>query len=694
MRRLFVLSLGLFTLVTAAAVAAEPPTAPNYRFEPIPFQELPLVISGAGRSCTNQATGEVYSTDTAHGVIAWNDVPEASGYVYYYDVDTTIGTVERRTRGHDPHPGASDSFSVNASCGQGTATAPAGTHWGGTYGASTNNGDAAQLAAAIIANVRNVAVYAEFPDYDITGGLYFEQRFPTADKTPKAGRPIEIQLLLFNNEDSTDLVRGINWAGLQLESGDNYEIVEGPIPGAIQPNFQLNPAQGIQRRWIIKPLNDEPITIRTSATGRNAAFLPVEVEFEQEIEVEPQALDVSIQLAAPDARRGGAKEVALNSMTMGSIVVQSFTDQPLDVRFDDSPLRSSNASRLEVTDVPSETSFVLQPEDIVTFPFTVSGKDAGEAELATSVSAQADGEIFSDDAKQPVLIGKALEVKIDVTPNPLFFGDPDKESKPRSARCRTLQTQREDVSNCIEVKATITNNSKRTISDVVVQGLEAQPHRGLTLASLSETLGVPVTFIEHDAASITPKTLTAGASTDVIWRVEAFDGPARVRVRTLVTGNDGGETATALGEGQMRVTKDTLAEIRIRPTRFAALPVGPGDPLETDAGNAISIGGTIKNVSEDRELEITLQEVFSGNAGHGILYSPDSWLYGRSPAARQPFVIQPQQTMNLKALVRTVRAVVGVTSTMSYSVKAFALTRQRGRHRHQRRGLGSGRVHR
>ena len=417
--------------------------------------------------------------------------------------------------------------------------------------------------------------------------------------------------------------------------------------------------------WEFDEPGDYPVTLTATDLGGDedtaTAVITIERTLAAEISLSGNDLEVGDEITA-------------------TVTVTSSLERDVTASFADAALRSSDPDKVAVTPISAiPDEFVVAPGESASFMFGLEATGSGRPRVLTRVTgSNTDGDYESEDSAT-VRVGAELDVTFEMTPPQVFLNAPEMESAPRSARCLALESQREDVTNCVEIKATIKNTSNRTISDVNVEGLTEGAHKGLTITALTGDVGVPLTFIELVPAAGTaqmPQGVTLGPddTADIIWRLEAFDGPAKVRLRTLVSANDNGSLVTKLGENSLSIVKDVLAEVRIRPTRVSALPLNVGDPLQGLAGSGVFVGGNIENVSEDQTLEVELQEVVTGNAGHGILYAPSKWGRGRTPDARQPFIIEAGETLDLFAAIRTLRAEVAANATVEYFVSAKSLT--------------------
>jgi hypothetical protein len=346
----------------------------------------------------------------------------------------------------------------------------------------------------------------------------------------------------------------------------------------------------------------------------------------------------------------------------------------------------------EVEPVPLPEPFSLTPQDNTKSFFARAEILAGgKIQLGSRISANSSDGVTEYTAIKDIN-DAALQVTFKTTPKPLLLNEPDLEGNEPSDRCKVLQdaeTGEDDpaindpVTNCVEITATIKNAGLTTFENVNVLGLASGPHKGLRITSLDGgSVGVPLILIEREPPAGTPEApveepeafdLAPGESKKFTWRLEAFDGPAKLRLRVLVTGSDNGETIRRLAEGEYRIISNVLAEIRIKPVRIGARVLNKNDALQGLAGFAVHIGGTIKNVSDEETLEIEIQEVITGNAGHGIMYSRDRWTSNRTPGTRQPFQLVPGEEIGLTSILRTLRAITATDAKAKYFVKAFSL---------------------
>lgn len=187
--------------------------------------------------------------------------------------------------------------------------------------------------------------------------------------------------------------------------------------------------------------------------------------------------------------------------------------------------------------------------DFIDFPATFSG--AGEVELTANLAARK-----PDGTWETATITRTFTVlsrPLTVTVVPI----PDK-----------FVLHQNDNNNRTTVTVTIKNNrspeigNENTINNITVNG----GADGLIITSLLPDPAVPVNVISFTppispvppATAIPPVSLDAGETTQFIWIVEAFDAPGKMALKVVVNGNDGGETITATGSGELNVIDDLL----------------------------------------------------------------------------------------------------------------------------------------
>lgn len=221
-----------------------------------------------------------------------------------------------------------------------------------------------------------------------------------------------------------------------------------------------------------------------------------------------------------------------------------------------------------------------------------------------------------------------------------------------------------DLDRLVEVIVAITNVSKQVVTEVQA----VIPSDPIQLTSLAEDLNIWLTPIKVPPGifgTIQPGAANAVRVTNVYEATDRTYAEASIILQGKVE-NTGVQAA---GEGIVDIGGETLLEARFdiedRPYR---------------AGQVVRVFGSLKNVSrfkardgsvlrEGKTLGVVVFPTIEGNGALGYVFEKDSG--GRTPDGPTTFLLEPDQTVEIEAIVPTAEVATNTTTRVNYSIAGY-----------------------
>lgn len=333
-----------------------------------------------------------------------------------------------------------------------------------------------------------------------------------------------------------------------------------------------------------------------------------------------------------------------------TVVVKSFSDKTFLVTFDQPLLLA------DVEDV------VLVDEEIRVEPFRLDS-DNPSREIRVPVFATGRGLVtliapataVDGEGNETGLMGQVeitvrpLVTEIVITPRETVLNlTPDKK---KTAKCLDYEANRAPGakwSDCIEIVATITNESEQTVVDVEVPG--ADDVLGMISSLDLENPGVPLVMLGLETSSgvdpatqepiplSAPATLEPGESIVYTWYVGAFDAPVPLEIEVLSLGGINDRQVRGYGEETFKLIDEVVLKWGIKPKDGRRVFI---------SGQTPRVQGFIENVTkeagDERELLVLVYQTYDGNLGGGFMIAdqasgpsqaggPDTYTFFSLPA--------------------------------------------------------------
>lgn len=221
-----------------------------------------------------------------------------------------------------------------------------------------------------------------------------------------------------------------------------------------------------------------------------------------------------------------------------------------------------------------------------------------------------------------------------------------------------------DLDRLVEVVVAITNVSKQVVTEVQA----VIPSDPIQLTSLTEDLSIwltPIKVPPGTFGTIQPGPANAVRVTNIYEATDRTYAEASI----ILQGKVGDTGVQAGGEGIVDVGSETLLEARFdiedRPYK---------------AGQVVRVFGSLKNVSrfkardgtvlnEGRTLGVIVFPTLEGNGALGYAFEKDSG--GRTPDGPTTFFLEPDQVIDIEAIIPTAEVATNTTTRVNYSVAGY-----------------------
>ncbi len=217
-----------------------------------------------------------------------------------------------------------------------------------------------------------------------------------------------------------------------------------------------------------------------------------------------------------------------------------------------------------------------------------------------------------------------------------------------------------DHENLFEVEARFTNQGDTDIEGLALPATgDPVGQRSLRVDELGNPIpGVAIEPLDDPNPAFADTTLEKGEATSLIYHFEGLD-EAYAELSVLASGTYEDERVTGRGAVEVKVISDLLVEFGIKPAR--------SEPYL--GGQTIRMAGVLENTSDDTVVGVTVYPTTDGNAGNGIVFPADAG--GRTPDTPYGFVLQPQQKIDVQALLPTAELEVASDASATWEVRAW-----------------------
>ena len=170
--------------------------------------------------------------------------------------------------------------------------------------------------------------------------------------------------------------------------------------------------------------------------------------------------------------------------------------------------------------------------------------------------------------------------------------------------------------------------------------------------------GVAIEALDEDPPDLPADDLDPGESMTQTYEFRGTD-QAHAEAATIVQGRMGDEAVSGRGTVVVKVLTDVLVEFGMKPARA-------GDAL---GGSPVRLTGVLRNVSTEERVGIVVIPTTDGNAGNGNVYpAADA---GQTPLSPLDIYLEPEEEVDLGAVLRTMEHPVATDAVVSYEVRVW-----------------------
>lgn len=378
----------------------------------------------------------------------------------------------------------------------------------------------------------------------------------------------------------------------------------------------------------------------------------------------PVKVDISVPRTKYDAGEEFVATVRVTSYEeepqmvafLGPIVGEAVSDETL--------------KRLEISELDPVDPFTLTRDNRSrSFPVAMKAVKAGLAVLRSEISFASSGGQAETDLDQQQIVVDPLGISIAAMPQQFALNQMAENRM--SGGCIALQgASGEEAANCVEITLSITNISDQVVTDIFVP--DATNVLRLISSRDLENPGVPLTplrFVPHAGTAAKPESfsLQPGEVARFIWNVSAFDAPADLKLKGLVTAGIAGKPIQSGTEGSLKIVDEPLLKWGVRPFEGRT---------SYQSGQGVRVEGFLENVSlesgEGRDLLVLFYQIHEGNLGGGFMV-PSSQA-GSTPGQYFIFELPAEgegRRVSTSALFRSFRTWTPASGTVRYAVSLW-----------------------
>ncbi len=343
------------------------------------------------------------------------------------------------------------------------------------------------------------------------------------------------------------------------------------------------------------------------------------------------------------------------------------------IKFDDPLLKEETAlgkaedAILTVDTPPLPPPFDLTPENSSrTFAVPVRVNKLGVTEIVSSLSFTGPDGITGTVKKAVKVSAPPLKLTLDFTPEQTVLNQTEDSSK--TAECVAHELNNSAVKNCIEITATIKNDSDKAVKNIVLP--EAENPLRLIASTDPESPGVPLTKIDYHPPHSGQIDLEPGEQAVWTWHMNAFDAPAKLSFTPLFLASQNGEAIRIAATKEFKILENVLLEWGMRPTD------GRTNYL---SGQNVRADGYIENVSakdggEEKLLRVLVYQIPKKNVGGGFVFK--SSYNGPSPTEYEFFDLPATgdgKKLNVNSVFRSLAIDRASTGEVEYGVRVWVV---------------------
>ncbi len=422
-----------------------------------------------------------------------------------------------------------------------------------------------------------------------------------------------------------------------------------------------------------------------TATGRTDPTTTDPVETE-EICVGCAPVDLIITIPEPAYKIG--------DVLIAKVTVQNNLPDPVTVTMDNPLLITDKDQHLEIGEIEEEPPFILAPDsEPKEFMVPMRVLLGGIIEVFAGGNYQVTGGEKETLGASADINVTPLSTQILITPEATLLNLTSNSEK--SARCLEIEKDKTGATiwtDCIEIIATIKNETDEIIKDVVVPA--AANVLNMVTSTNPKRPNVPLVLLEYqtpagiDPVTMQPKldptTLNPGQSISYIWRVGSIDfdedkaEPAPLEIEVLSLGDLNGKPVRGFKEQEFDVVDEALLEWGIKNRTGRTNFLG---------GQTVWVDGYLENITEKAgkavNLRVMIFQVPDGNVAGGFMLDKDfSSVEQLQKVGNMPFEYAifdlpaegDARKIEIQSLFRSMPLPVESTGKIKYVVRLWALT--------------------
>ncbi len=375
--------------------------------------------------------------------------------------------------------------------------------------------------------------------------------------------------------------------------------------------------------------------------------------------------DVRLEITLPDER------LEKDDVFIANVKVSSTRQGKWTITFDDPLLKERIATGnaddaiLTLESPPLPPPFDLTPENPSrTFAVPVKVNKLGVTEIVSSLSYTGPDNVSGTVKATEKVSVPPLKLTLEVTPEQFVLNQTKDSSK--TAECVAHELNNSETKNCIEITATIKNDSEKTVRNIVLP--EAENPLRLIASTDPESPGVPLTYIDYHPPHTGQIDLAPGEQAVWTWHMNAFDSPAKLKFTPLFLASFNGEPVRIAATKKFKILENVLVKWGMRST---------DGRTNYQSGQNVRADGYIENVSakdggEEKLLRVLVYQIPHKNVGGGFVFP--STYSGPSPTDYEFFDLPAKgdgKRIDVNSVFRSLK--MGKTSAgfIEYGIRAW-----------------------
>ena len=439
----------------------------------------------------------------------------------------------------------------------------------------------------------------------------------------------------------------LDWGNIGRDHTITYKLKIKPDIPADVSQIQLSTGLVPEYEWSIPP-----------ALGKREKVL-------DNIILDVEHSDVRLAIELPNER------LEKDDTFVANVKVTSSRPDVRTITFDNPLLKEQTASGnaddniLTLDSPPVPPPFDLTPENPSrTFAVPVKVNKLGVTELVSSLSFTGDDNVSGTVKATEKVSVPPLKLTLDVTPEQFVLNQTEDSSK--TAECVAHELSNSETKNCIEITATIKNDSDKTVKNIVLP--EAENPLRLIASTDPESPGVPLTKIDYHPPRAGQIDLAPGEEAVWTWHMNAFDSPAKLKFEPLFLAGIDGEPVRIAATKKFKILENVLLKWGMRPT---------DGRTNYQSGQNVRADGYIENVSakdggEEKLLRVLIYQMPQKNVGGGFVFK--SSYSGPSPTEYEFFDLPAkgaEKRLDINSVFRSFKTSKTSSGFIEYGVRVW-----------------------